>query len=352
MTEYSIGEHPIGLGAAPLFLPDIGTFFNKDAEVAEQLLCALADAGITVVKGEILHDPELCLDDETAERYADRDGGVVTERYRDLIERKVVSLETYAQLFERCKQLGMEFVLSVYDLAGADFGKDIGAIGLKIASSNIVHQPLIEHVARMSLPMIVDTGHATVEEISRCINWAIDAGAQTIVVEHSPAAPPNPLKLHNLRFMCTLGATFGLPFGLSDHHAGDEMLYAAVAMGASVLEKGVCPDWLQTEQDVGHALPVSRVRGVVAKCNNIYEALGDGVRNLPRDRQKYVSRMGLVAKRDLAEGDRISPDTVTFAWPAKGIPVEHWGEVIGWRVRTSVDRGRVIAWSDVEPLAS
>ncbi|AZR81891.1 N-acetylneuraminate synthase family protein [Thiomicrospira sp. S5] len=338
----------------PMFLPDIGTYFNQDMQQAEALVDALGEAGVTTIKGEILQTPEICLDAHLSgnEKYwGHQTGELKQENYRDLIERKVVPLSSYETLFQYAKDKGMDTIVSVYDFEGADFARQIGCKAIKIASSNITHQPLIEYVAQLGLPMIIDTGHSTVEEMARAVNWAQDCGlkgdAVDIVVEHSPKGPPNPVEQQNLRFMQTLGQAVGLPYGLSDHHGGEEMLYAATAMGAVVLEKGICPDEMGDEQDGGHAMPVSQVAAVLQKINNIADAMGNGIRVLPRQREKYVSRMGLVAKTDLAAESVLSIDNVRFAFPALGIKAEYWSEIEGQVLKRSLSAGEIIGWPDI-----
>lgn len=346
-TGFKIGGLGIGEDGPPLFLPDIGTFFNDDTGMAIELIDALADAGVSVLKGEVLHDASICLDDNTSTSYVDRDGSVRSERYRELIERKVVSLKAYEEMFKHAQGRGMDVVVSVYDRKGLDFSVDIGVAAVKVATSNIVHRPLIELMAQTGLPVLLDTGDSSLEEVDRAVAWARDAGASKMIVEHSPYPPPAPVTRHDLRFMVTLGGCLGLPFGLSDHHAGEEMLYAATALGACLLEKGVCPDNLRREQDVAHALPVSDVPRVMQACLTIHQALGQTVRPLARARPKKLSRMGLVAARNLVPGDHISLETVSFAFPVKGIAVEYWECVEGKTVTNRIGAAAPIDWSDV-----
>lgn len=347
MKNFFLGEHPIGDGAVPLFFPDIGTFFNQDMHVAESLIRQLHSAGATLIKGEVLHDANIALNDGTMENYLGKNGCFIQERNRSLIERKVVSLSSYENLFNLCKSLDMGFLLSVYDFKGAEFAREIGACGLKIASSNIVHRPLIEYVAKLGLPLIIDTGRSSLEEIARAIRWASDAGSTEILIQHSPEAPPSPLTNHNLRMLTTLANVFNRPVGLSDHHAGEEMLYAAVALGAQALEKGIVPDDNMDDQDVYHALKVSMFNEVYAKCRRIHEAMGSAMRYLDPNAKKHPYRMGLVAAKDLYEGDILSLDTVSFAFPSKGIPVEHWEAVERSYLRRDMARGEIIGWQDV-----
>lgn len=335
----------------PVFLPDIGTYFNQDIDQAKQMVDHLLKGCVSIIKGEVLHNADICLDATQSgnERYWGRDSGeFIQENYRALVERKVVPLSKYKVLMEYATKKGAKWVMSVYDFKGADFAKEMGCVALKIASSNITHQPLIEYVAKLGLPMIFDTGHSTLEEAARAINWAQDQGAFDLLIEHSPKAPPNPVEQQNLRYMMTLGHAFSLPYGLSDHYAGDEMLYAATAMGALVLEKGVCPDNMPDEQDGGQALPISQVANVVAKIRNVALGLGDGQRHLPRQRIKYASRMGLVAARDMQVGESLNLENIHFAFPALGIQTEYWSVVKNTRLQKAVKSGQVIDWTDIQ----
>jgi sialic acid synthase SpsE len=340
----------------PLFLPDIGTYFNQDMQQAEALVDALAEAGVTTIKGEILNNANVCLDAHLSgnEKYwGHQSGEPIEENYRALIERKVLPLSAYETLFRYAQSKGLGVVVSIYDFEGADFAKQMNCEAIKIASSNITHQPLIEYVAQLHLPMIIDTGHSTLEEAARAVNWAQDAALAQgheadLLIEHSPKGPPAPVSQQNLRFMQTLGQSMGVPYGLSDHHGGDEMLLAATALGATVLEKGVCPDDMGDEQDGGHAMPICEVAQAVQRIHAIADGLGDGVRILPRQRDKYVSRMGLVAKTDLLAGERLSLETVRFAFPALGVKTEYWSEVAGAALIQPLKAGEVIDWSAID----
>ena len=326
-----------------LFLPDIGTFFNDDVELAIRMVGQLSDAKIPVIKAEILHDVNICLKTNLSEfYYSPSNDGMIEESYRDVIERKIVSLDAYEKIFHHVKKKGCELVVSVYDNEGAAFAIEHGVLAIKIASSNITHQPLIKYVAKTDRTVILDTGHSSLEEISRAVNWLNDEGKFDIIVQHSPLAPPVSVGEHNLKFMKTLGTSFGIPYGLSDHHIGEEMLYAATALGASIVEKGICPDELGDEQDRAHALNISQAAKVQNNINNIAQALGSGVRKLDRKRDKYISRMGLVAKVDIQKGSILTEKNVTFAFPVIGIPVEHTEFFLGKIIKKSISAGEPI----------
>lgn len=332
----------------PFLLPDIGTFFNQDIELAKTLVKQVAESGLKIIKGEILHNADICLANSCQESYLSSNSEkMINEDYRKLIERKTVSLSDYEEIFSYAKSLGLELIVSVYDFEGADFAKSIDCIAIKVATSNITHQPLIEHIAKLNLPMIIDTGGSSLEEISRAINWANDAGNFDLLIEHSPPPPPHSIELHNLNYMTSLAEATNLPVGLSDHHHGEEMLYAAIALGAKIVEKGLCADNLGDEQDGRHALKISELNSVVKKINNIAVALGDGKRELARNRPKKKARMGITAKTNIKLGDKLTLDNLTFAFPLLGIGTEHWSEILDKPASGDILVGTPLTWRDI-----
>ena len=334
---------------SPIFLPDISTFFNQDFELADEMINKLMKTKVKFIKGEVLHDVNICNPQSGDEKYIGRKSNkIIVENTRKLIERKIVPLKIYEKMFKKCIKNGFKLALSVYDFKGLEFARDVGVSIIKIASSNIVHQPLIEKAASMKLPMIIDTGHSSIEEISRAVNWIRDKGFENFIIEHSPLAPPNPVSKHNLNFMVNLGKIFNLKYGLSDHHASEEMLYAATALGATVLEKGICMPDQGDEQDAKHALSIDKVPEVIKKIDTIHKALGSGTRNLNRNRKKYSYRMGIIAKKTLNRDDRINLKNVTFSFPCKGIPVEMWNEVFNKKINKVIKKNQSISFNDIK----
>lgn len=331
------------------FFPDIGTFFNNNIQIALDLIDQISASNLKVLKTEILHDPSVCLDTDYDERYYDIDTKTFKlERYKSLINRKCVSLSEYERIFDHARKHSMEIVPSVYDRAGADFALKHGSIAIKIASSNIINLTLIDYVSRLGLPVIIDTGHSSIEEIASAVSVCKENKNQDVYVLHSPPAPPAHVSQQNLRFMTTIGKSLGLPFGLSDHHFGEEMLIAAAALGASIVEKGVMPDNISVDQDVSHALSISELKEVYSKVRNVADALGTGVRNLSPNRQMYHSRPCLYAIRDIDIGEALSDKNVGTAFPLIGIPANHIYTVLDMKATKTILKGSAINWSDLK----
>lgn len=354
---FSIGGHDLSDNAPPLFFAEIGAFFGQDVSLAKSMIEQILDARRRVpqqpliLKTEVLHDPEICLAGDTVETYASKSGLVKQENYRALIERKALSLDRYAELFEMCALADLPFIASVYDLVGADLAVECGAVALKIASSNVIHIPLIRHCAAKDVPIILDTGRATLAEVDRAIATARKAGCEKMVIQHSPDGHPALPKAHNLKTLETYQHAFGFPVGLSDHHIGLEMIYMAIAMGASVIEKGVhvAPDDLDI--DISHTMHMKDLVDVMRSVFNCWSALGLSFRDMRQPIEGVLGtsqRQCLVANCDISAGDQISMKNIRFAFPRRGISVEHWDLVDGVNLRNPVSVGRPIQWGDVE----
>ena len=348
MKNFKLGKYTIGKSNT-LFLPDISTFFDTNIEEAFNLIKKISDTGLNIVKGEILHDIDVVLNTTLKEKfYNNIDKKFYSENYRSLVNRKINTLKNYEKIFDYAKNLGLNLIFSVYDTTGVDFAIKIGAIAIKIPSSNINHKYLIEYTAKKNIPIILDTGHSSIEEIARAINWTEDAGQSKIIIEHSPLAPPTSVKFHNLLFMKTLEDTFGYSVGLSDHHYGNEMLYAATALGAVIVEKGVCFDKNKIDQDVAHSIQIDEVKEVNKKILNISKGLGDGIRYLKRNRPKYISRMGIIAKKDIKVSETINLKNIKFAWPIKYIGAEDIEKILNKKTTKNIKKGNPIKTSDIK----
>ena len=272
--RFSIGRHALAPDAPPLFFAEIGSYFNGDVDLAAGMIKSILAAQLQVpeqplaLKTEILNDPEICLPGDTTETYAAKDGRTRQENYRTLIERKVVPLEAYARLFKLATDADMPLVVSIYDFVATDFAAAHGAAALKIPSLQ-------------SRPHSVDTpcgreGAAAGHRHRPLNHWrgasavstARAAGCEDIVIQHSPDGHPALPKAHNLRILQTYLSTFGVPVGLSDHHVGLEALYLSIALGATVLEKGVHVAADELDQDISHSAALDDCHAFCGRFTN------------------------------------------------------------------------------------
>ncbi|KQT07365.1 hypothetical protein ASG57_35755 [Bradyrhizobium sp. Leaf396] len=332
-----------------MLFPDIDVYFKSDLGLARELVTAIAAAGASVLKGAILHDVELAAPYGDAQYYVPG-RGMVRENYRNVLARHIVPLRDLAVIFRQARDSKLDLVVSVYDEEGLAFARDIQVDALKVASSNIVHAPLIRSIASTGLPLIMDTGRASMDEIARAVDWAREAGAKCLLIQHSPPGPPAAADLFNLRMMPALGEAHEALFGLSDHDVGIDSLLAAVALGAHALEKGIRADGSCGDIDLAHALPISLLPDLMARVERLYRSLGTKERKMQSDRLPPPDRMGLFARTDLPAGTSLSLSKVQFRFPAAGLGVESWDFVAGRQLVRSVAAGQPLAIDDFDAI--
>lgn len=355
----------IGPDYPPVLLAEIGALFNQDTVMAQRMIDAVAETEIRAIeqfgrctpialKGELLLTPDICRNDDSVEHFQNRAGEVRRERYRDLINRKVLSADVYRELIARAKRRGLPVVMSVYDEPGIKLAKEMDVSALKIASSNVNHMPLIRIAAAEKMPILVDTGRSSLAEVDRAVQavkttWREGGYDGTLVIQHSPDGHPALDRNHNLRSIQTLACLYSTPIGLSCHAMDEDACIAAIALGASLIEKNVCEDVEALEQDVAFALGIDSLPEFAARVRQTFDRLGDRWRDLDTQTGLIATsaRMGLVAKVDVLAGEKVDASTCGFAFPCKGISVGDFDYVQGWRFVRGLRVGDVIRWSDV-----
>lgn len=343
----SLGGVQVGDGYPTVFVAEIGTFFNQDVDLACAYIRAAAEAGAPVVKSEVLHDPDVCLKGTGLVHEYRHAGGRAMEDYRALIERKVLSLEAYREIFGSISRLGLPFLATVYDKEGVDFLAGLGAAGLKIARDNINNVPLIRYAAGTGLPLVFDAGQVYLDEVARAVRLARESGAGGVIVNHHPGSNPAPAEAHHLRMIQTYKEALGVPVGLACHYRGEEILYAAVGLGANLLEKGVVDDPDRKEQDLVSAARLKDLGEIIGKVNRAWEAVGQAPA-YPQEPRDLSTRKGLVSRRAIAAGETFSLENLRWAWPPLGISVGHWDLVVGQRAARDVGPGEPLKWADVQ----
>jgi sialic acid synthase SpsE len=353
LQPFDLAGRRVAADTLPLFLPDIDVYFKGDIDVAKTLVLALQRAGGDFVKGALLHSPDLGYDGDIETTFFKQGEGVVRERYRTIIERHVVPLPIADEIYTFARDLGMKVVLSVYDDAGVEFCVRHAVAGVKIPSSNITHPQLIRLAASSGIPLILDTGKSTVDEIDRAVDAVFAGGAKQFAMQHSPEAPPAPMERHFLRMIPFLSQRYGVQTGLSDHHAGGDMFVAAIALGATFLEKGVCADDASPDIDLAHAARISDVPDLMGRIEATWRALGDAPRQFPPDRPLPLDRMSIIASRAIKAGDDFTLENIRFAFaaPPTAVPAAAWDQLQGRRAQKPIAANEPIELRHLEHLS-
>ncbi|MCP5088789.1 MAG: hypothetical protein GY952_18520 [Rhodobacteraceae bacterium] len=344
-----IGKHSVGPGHPPLVLPDIDLFFNGDLTVARLLIDGVKNAGLSVIKAAIMEDVEVAFDDGSTETFLDNSGTPTSVNYRGLLEKKVLTTAQHIELFDEIRRHDLDLVVSVYDRSGVDLALAQQVIALKMPSSNVTHKSLIEYATASGLPLIMDTGKATLAEIERAVGWVTAVGGRDrLVLEHSPLAPPAPTERQDLLMIPQLRDAFQVPVGLSDHYRGNLMMLASVPLSAAVIEVGLCQDNEPSDQDVYHALPVGELKETVEQIDTIHRAMGSASDAGRENIKSHNGRMSLRAITDIPAGQSITHANTAFSFPPKGIGAELWDEVEGRVLVRPVKAGQPLRFVDLK----
>jgi N,N'-diacetyllegionaminate synthase len=315
-----------------LLIAEAGVNHNGDLALARRLIDVAAQAGADVVKFQTFSADRLVT---TAARQADyqvRNTGV-QESQHAMLKRLELSRAAHLELIAHCRTGGIEFFSTGFDTDAVDMLLDLGATRIKIPSGELTNLPFLRHIGRADREVILSTGMGTHEEVAAAVDVLERAGTPRarITVLHCTTNYPAGMDEVNLRAMAAMGAALGVRVGYSDHTVGIEIAIAAVALGATVIEKHFTLDRALPGPDHKASLEPAELTAMVAAIRNVERALGSAEKK-PSEAERAnraIARRSLVAARDIARGERFSAANLTTKRPGTGISPMSWDEVIG-----------------------
>jgi N,N'-diacetyllegionaminate synthase len=319
-----------------LIIAEAGVNHNGDLALAHQLVDAAAEADADLVKFQTFRADKLVAAHAPKAGYQALTTGE-HESHRDMIRRLELSREAHESLIAHCATRGIGFFSTGFDVDSVDMLVELGLQQFKIPSGEIDNLPYLRHIGHYAKPVILSTGMATLGEIETAINVLSDAGTPRdgITVLHCTTEYPTPMAEVNLRAMQSIHTAFNVAVGYSDHTAGIEVAIAAVALGATVIEKHFTLDRTLPGPDHRASLEPGELQAMISAIRNIEQAMGDGIKRLtPAEvRNKPVARKSLVASRVIRMGEVLSADNLTVKRPGTGLSPMRWDDVIGRTAR-------------------
>ena len=317
---------------ATLVIAEAGVNHNGDMQLAKQLIEAAAEAGADVVKFQTFKADKLATTKAGKASYQQQTTDNA-ENQQEMLQRLELAPDQHQQLISHCHNSGIEFLSTAFDDPSIDLLNTLNLKRLKIPSGEITNLPYLRRIGEMGKPLILSTGMANLGEIEAAISVLETAGTKRaqITVLHCTTEYPAPMAEVNLRAMQTIGQAFGVAVGYSDHTAGIEVPIAAVALGATVIEKHITLDQNLPGPDHKASLEPKEFAAMVRAIRNIEQALGNGIKqptaseaaNLP------IVRKSLVAVRAISIGELFSATNITAKRPGTGISPMRWDELIG-----------------------
>ncbi len=317
-----------------LIIAEAGVNHNGDLKLAKQLIDAAAIAGADLVKFQTFNATRLATISAKKADYQRKTTGSAESQF-DMLRRLELTEMMHHELIAHCESKNIGFFSTGFDIESVDLLVKLGQEHFKIPSGEITNLPYLRHIGQFGKAIILSTGMATLGEIEAAIDVLERAGTPrgNLTVLHCTTEYPTPMCEVNLRAMNSIQAAFGVAVGYSDHTQGIEVAIAAVAMGATVIEKHFTLDRKLPGPDHQASLEPAELSAMVAAIRNIEEALGDGIKRLtPSEaRNKPVARKSLVASCKIKAGAFFTVENLTTKRPGIGISPMRWDEFLGKR---------------------
>jgi sialic acid synthase SpsE len=339
-----IGERWVGEGEPCFVIAEAGANHNRDLAMGRELIDVAADAGADAVKFQTYSAETLYSKKTPRFSYLE---GVSDKETWDLIKEIELPREWQGELASHAARRGIRFLSSPFDVQAVDELAALDVPAYKIASFEIVDLSLIGYAAAKGRPMILSTGLASYEDVADAVAACAAAGNRDVILLQCASLYPAPPSRMNLRAMATLRQAFAVPVGLSDHSLGIHVAAAAVALGASVIEKHFTLDRSLPGPDHPFAVEPGELRDMIRHIREVEAALGDGLKLGPAPEEEEMHQKGrrsLIAARAIPRGTKIERSMIAVKRPGFGIRPKFVDLVVGRVARIDIEEDTVLTW--------
>ncbi len=312
-----------------LIIAEAGVNHNGDIHLAKKLIDTALEAGCDVVKFQTFKVDSLVSSAASLADYQKQNTGK-DESQKEMLSRLSLSYADFEALKHYCDEKGIEFLSTPFDIDSIHFLDNLVSFW-KIPSGEITDYPYLVEIAKTHKKVILSTGMSSLDEVEAAIKLLQSNGAGEISLLHCTTEYPAPFNSVNLRAMNTLKEKFDIPVGYSDHTKGISVPIAAVAMGATIIEKHFTLDRNMEGPDHKASLEPDELKEMVDAIRNVEKSLGDGIKVIQdaEAKNKSVVRKSIVAKTDIKKGDIFTEYNITTKRPGAGLTPMKWPEVIG-----------------------
>lgn len=346
MKEITIAGRKIGRGFAPFVIAEMSGNHNQSLDRALEIVDAAAASGAHALKLQTYTADTMTLDIEEGDFYISDSNSLWngTSLYR-LYQEAHTPWEWHKPIFNRCQELGLTYLSTPFDDTSVDFLESLDVPCYKIASFENTDLPLIRKVAATGKPLIISTGMATVAELDETVRAAHEAGCNDIILLKCTSTYPATPENTNILTIPHLRELFECEVGLSDHTMGVGVSVAAVALGATVIEKHFTLSRADGGVDSSFSLEPDEMRSLVVETERAWQALGK-ISYGPTENEKksLVFRRSLYVVKDMQAGDVFTPENVRAIRPGSGLPPKFINTFVGRKAAVSVKKGTPVSW--------
>ena len=316
-----------------LIIAEAGVNHNGDIAKAKALIDKGAEAGVDYVKFQTFKAGNLVTKQAKRAAYQDKNTQDNDSQY-EMLKKLELSQKDHQELIDYCTQKGVKFLSTGFDFESLEFLAGLGITIAKVPSGEITNLPYLRKVATLFPEVILSTGMANITEIKDAVKVLTDNGVSKdkITVLHCNTEYPTPMEDVNLKAMLHIQRELGVPVGYSDHTLGIEVPIAAVALGATVIEKHFTLDKTLPGPDHKASLEPEELKAMVKAIRNIEKAVGgSGIKEVSASeaKNKPIARKSIVASKSIKKGDFFTEENITVKRPGIGVSPMQWDDVIG-----------------------
>ena len=318
-----------------LIIAEAGVNHNGSLYLAKQLIDKAVEAGVDIIKFQTFKSEKLVSKAAKQAEYQQRNIGKKDEGQLAMLKKLELSQADHEELITYCNEKGIRFFSTAFDMDSIDYLHSLNMGLWKIPSGEITNYPYFRKIAQYQEPVILSTGMCELTDIEAALNVLLQFGVtkEQITILHCNTEYPTPFADVNLKAMLEIGEKFGVQIGYSDHTKGIEVPIAAVALGATVIEKHFTLDRNMEGPDHKASLEPDELKAMVSAIRNIEQALGSGHKTISESERKNIeiARKSIVAACPIKAGELLTEENLTVKRPGNGINPMRWIEVVGTR---------------------
>lgn len=316
-----------------LIIAEAGVNHNGSLDIAKQLIDKAVEAGVDIIKFQTFKSEKLVSKSAKQAEYQQRNIGKKDESQLAMLKKLELSPSDHEELMDYCREKGIRFFSTAFDLDSIEYLHSLNLGLWKIPSGEITNYPYLRKIAQYHEPIILSTGMCELSDIEATLKVLVGFGVkkEQITILHCNTEYPTPYSDVNLRAMLEIRDRFGVQVGYSDHTQGIEVPIAAVALGASVIEKHFTLDKNMEGPDHKASLEPDELKAMVCAIRNVEQTLGSGHKTISESERKNIeiARKSIVAACPIKKGELFTEENLTVKRPGNGISPMRWSEVIG-----------------------
>lgn len=336
-----------------IIIAEAGVNHNGDINLAKELIDIAAKAGADFVKFQTFKANKIVS--PSAKKAAYQIKNTIEQKddsQFDMLKRLELSDEAHWELLQYADAQGIRFFSTAFDIDGLQYLRTLGFDRFKIPSGEITNYPYLQAVATFCKPVILSTGMANLSEIEAAIEILTSQGLprESVTVLHCNTEYPTPMKDVNLKAMLTIQQAFKVPVGYSDHTVGIEVPIAAVALGATTIEKHFTIDRNLPGPDHRASLEPDELIAMVQAIRNIEKAInGNGIKSATPSEvaNKAIVRKSVFAQKKIKAGQEITEKDLITLRPGDGINPMEWKKIVGRKAAKDIPESKKLTWGDI-----